>query len=182
MGLTMHTGWQNSLHQQHRKTLMVAAAGAVGTIALLLAVRRRRWWARCTPARDDADDIKASDQIHCDESEAGATAARAVPLRSVCALLSWVPPTHGSGAPAARACAPLRCAPAASGRQQLIVCHDMCGGYLPCDSLLAGVTGSGHYRLWHWDSIDVFIYFSHHLVTIPPPGWTHAAHVHGVKV
>jgi hypothetical protein len=30
--------------------------------------------------------------------------------------------------------------------------------------------------------VDVFVYFSHHLVTVPPPGWIHAAHKHGVKV
>lgn len=38
------------------------------------------------------------------------------------------------------------------------------------------------YRLSHWRHIDVFVYFSHHLVTIPPVGWIQAAHLHGVKV
>jgi hypothetical protein len=45
-----------------------------------------------------------------------------------------------------------------------------------------GVSGAGCFRLWHWDAIDSFVYFSHHLVSVPPPGWVHAAHKHGVKV
>ncbi|RUS76049.1 hypothetical protein EGW08_016179, partial [Elysia chlorotica] len=38
------------------------------------------------------------------------------------------------------------------------------------------------YLFYHWQLIDTFIYFSHHFVTIPPPGWIHAAHTHGVDV
>lgn len=37
-------------------------------------------------------------------------------------------------------------------------------------------------RLWQWDQIDLFIYFSHHLITVPPPAWTAAAHRNGVRV
>ncbi|KAG2318029.1 hypothetical protein Bca52824_021151 [Brassica carinata] len=33
-----------------------------------------------------------------------------------------------------------------------------------------------------WYLMDVFVYFSHSLVTIPPPCWTNTAHRHGVKV
>jgi hypothetical protein len=68
------------------------------------------------------------------------------------------------------------------GQPQLLVCHDMMGGYLPEEVSLSGVAGCGQYRLWHWDCIDVFVYFSHHMVSIPPTGWIHAAHKHGVKV
>ncbi|KAG8085234.1 hypothetical protein GUJ93_ZPchr0010g9281 [Zizania palustris] len=35
--------------------------------------------------------------------------------------------------------------------------------------------------LWHWHLIDVFVYFSHYLVTLPPC-WINAGHLHGVKV
>ncbi|WZY73951.1 hypothetical protein YC2023_006191 [Brassica napus] len=30
--------------------------------------------------------------------------------------------------------------------------------------------------------MDVFVYFSHSLVSLPPPCWTNTAHRHGVKV
>jgi len=38
------------------------------------------------------------------------------------------------------------------------------------------------YRLNAWHCVDTFVYFSHHLVTIPPPGWINAAHRNGVPV
>ncbi|GAQ78794.1 mannosyl-glycoprotein endo-beta-N-acetylglucosaminidase [Klebsormidium nitens] len=66
-------------------------------------------------------------------------------------------------------------------RPRLLVCHDLQGGYED-DKLLQGGSNSNAYRIWHWRLIDVFVYFSHHLVTIPPAGWTDAAHRHDVKV
>ena len=30
--------------------------------------------------------------------------------------------------------------------------------------------------------IDTFVYFSHYFITIPPPCWVHAAHIHGVSI
>jgi len=38
------------------------------------------------------------------------------------------------------------------------------------------------YVFYHWQYIDIFNYFTHHLVTIPPAMWTNAAHKHGVIV
>ncbi|XP_021931966.1 cytosolic endo-beta-N-acetylglucosaminidase isoform X2 [Zootermopsis nevadensis] len=38
------------------------------------------------------------------------------------------------------------------------------------------------YRFFHWAGIDTFVYFSHQLVTIPPPVWINSAHLHGTKV
>ena len=61
------------------------------------------------------------------------------------------------------------------------MCHDMAGGYLD-DKWVQGGTNEGAYAIWHWYLIDVFVYFSHNLVTLPPPCWTNAAHKHGVKV
>lgn len=45
-----------------------------------------------------------------------------------------------------------------------------------------GSSDSDSYRFHHWHSVDTFVYFSHHFVTIPPPGWIDAAHKHGVQV
>ncbi|RDX88412.1 Cytosolic endo-beta-N-acetylglucosaminidase 1 [Mucuna pruriens] len=66
-------------------------------------------------------------------------------------------------------------------RRRILVCHDMAGGYLD-DKWVQGGTNADAYAIWHWHFIDVFVYFSHNLVTLPPPSWTNTAHRHGVKV
>ena len=38
------------------------------------------------------------------------------------------------------------------------------------------------YRFVQWNSIDIFIFFGHYTVTIPPPSWSDIAHRHGVKM
>ncbi|THU86766.1 hypothetical protein K435DRAFT_970165 [Dendrothele bispora CBS 962.96] len=58
---------------------------------------------------------------------------------------------------------------------KLLVCHDYKGGYTESPFELA-------YTFQYWHTCDVFIYFSHHRVTVPPPGWTTAAHRQGVKM
>ncbi|XP_045345712.1 cytosolic endo-beta-N-acetylglucosaminidase isoform X5 [Leopardus geoffroyi] len=57
----------------------------------------------------------------------------------------------------------------------------MMGGYLD-DKFIQGSAAQNPYCFYHWQCIDIFVYFSHHLVTIPPVGWTNAAHRHGVCV
>ncbi|GLT92925.1 hypothetical protein SLE2022_107350 [Rubroshorea leprosula] len=66
-------------------------------------------------------------------------------------------------------------------RPRVLVCHDLQGGYRD-DKLVQGGSNAGAYAIWHWYLIDVFVYFSHNLVTLPPPCWTNTAHGHGVKV
>ncbi|XP_042913021.2 cytosolic endo-beta-N-acetylglucosaminidase [Parasteatoda tepidariorum] len=62
-----------------------------------------------------------------------------------------------------------------------LVCHDMKGGYLE-DRHINGSNTEENYYFLHWTGIDIFVYFSHHLVTIPPCGWISAAHKNGVKI
>ena len=64
---------------------------------------------------------------------------------------------------------------------QLLVCHDLQGGYGD-DSLVQGGADPEQYSIYAWHLIDLFVYFSHRRVTIPPPSWIDAAHVHGVPV
>ncbi|XAR65975.1 Mannosyl-glycoprotein endo-beta-N-acetylglucosaminidase [Bertholletia excelsa] len=66
-------------------------------------------------------------------------------------------------------------------RPRILVCHDMAGGYLD-DKWVQGGKNPEAYSIWHWYLIDVFVYFSHTLVTLPPPCWINTAHKHGVKV
>uniref|UniRef100_A0A914NBC4 Mannosyl-glycoprotein endo-beta-N-acetylglucosaminidase n=1 Tax=Meloidogyne incognita TaxID=6306 RepID=A0A914NBC4_MELIC len=80
----------------------------------------------------------------------------------------------------------------AAKRPRTLVCHDHRGGYLEYESL-QGITCTSlpnkdkeHqipiYSFFHWWYIDVFVYFSHHLVTVPPDVWILAAHQHGVLI
>ncbi|XP_077022263.1 cytosolic endo-beta-N-acetylglucosaminidase isoform X2 [Tamandua tetradactyla] len=71
--------------------------------------------------------------------------------------------------------------PLHSQRPRTLLCHDMMGGYLD-DRFIQGSAVQGPYSFYHWQYIDIFVYFSHHMVTIPPVGWTNAAHRHGVCV
>ncbi|KAL9712325.1 hypothetical protein Ac2012v2_003562 [Leucoagaricus gongylophorus] len=55
---------------------------------------------------------------------------------------------------------------------KLLVCHDYKGGYVEDPQGLS-------YTFNYWSLTDSF---SHHRVTIPPPGWVNAAHRQGVKM
>ena len=59
----------------------------------------------------------------------------------------------------------------------------MMGGYTEYDRWTQGREGSDEgFWIKDWDMIDTFVYFSHHLITIPPPCWIDAAHRNGVPV
>ncbi|KAJ8345547.1 hypothetical protein SKAU_G00297400 [Synaphobranchus kaupii] len=66
-------------------------------------------------------------------------------------------------------------------QRRTLVSHDMKGGYLE-DRFVQGTEAETPYAFYHWQYIDIFNYFSHHTVTIPPVVWTNAAHKHGVLV
>ncbi|CAM9718483.1 unnamed protein product, partial [Heterosigma akashiwo] len=38
------------------------------------------------------------------------------------------------------------------------------------------------YRVFDWSIVDIFVYFGHTLLTIPPAGWVDVGHLNGVKV
>ncbi|XP_044037965.1 cytosolic endo-beta-N-acetylglucosaminidase isoform X2 [Siniperca chuatsi] len=65
--------------------------------------------------------------------------------------------------------------------RRTMVSHDMMGGYLD-DRFVQGTNAEAPYAFYHWQYIDIFNYFTHNLVTIPPAVWTNAAHKHGVVV
>ncbi|KAF8812658.1 glycoside hydrolase family 85 protein [Phlegmacium glaucopus] len=60
-------------------------------------------------------------------------------------------------------------------RGKLLVCHDYKGGYTESPFARS-------YTFNFWSACDVFVYFAHHRVTVPPPGWISAAHRQGVKM
>ncbi|XP_062513553.1 cytosolic endo-beta-N-acetylglucosaminidase-like isoform X2 [Corticium candelabrum] len=100
------------------------------------------------------------------------------PLKSLDEILSWRSFTDPF-------CEPIISlqgrVPNVSSHHRLMVCHDMMGGY-HSDKYVQGSPSDINYHIYHWHLISSFIYFSHHLVTIPPPGWTNAAHMNGVPV
>ncbi|XP_064478947.1 LOW QUALITY PROTEIN: cytosolic endo-beta-N-acetylglucosaminidase-like [Ornithodoros turicata] len=96
------------------------------------------------------------------------------PLHTLRELLDWKSTVKYRGEP-------LKDKIADGGTPKTLLCHDMMGGYLE-DRFVNGSKSCNSYRFYHWDKIDVFVYFSHHLVTIPPVGWINAAHRHNVKV
>eukprot|EP00912_Choanoflagellata_sp_UC4_P002458 UC4_evm2s1556 len=76
---------------------------------------------------------------------------------------------------------PLRPRAIDTSQQRLLVCHDMMGGYCE-DKFPQGSDEKEVYRIYAWQTIDLFVYFSHKLVTIPPPCWTNVGHRNGTRV
>lgn len=69
-----------------------------------------------------------------------------------------------------------------SSSRQVLVCHDMSNNYHE-DRLFQGSASTRTcYNMYHWPLVDAFIYFSHHLVTVPPESWLNAAHSNGARV
>uniref|UniRef100_A0AAY4AVR5 Cytosolic endo-beta-N-acetylglucosaminidase n=2 Tax=Denticeps clupeoides TaxID=299321 RepID=A0AAY4AVR5_9TELE len=99
-------------------------------------------------------------------------------LQSLDELLSW---KRSEASPFNVATVPLanRQPSYAASQKRTLVCHDMMGGYLD-DRFIQGAEVETPYAFYHWDYIDIFNYFSHNMVTIPPVCWTNTAHKHGV--
>ncbi|CAH6776499.1 cytosolic endo-beta-N-acetylglucosaminidase isoform X2 [Phodopus roborovskii] len=101
-------------------------------------------------------------------------------LSSLEELLAWTP-AMDDGFNVALEPLERRQPPLSSPRPRTLLCHDMMGGYLE-DRFIQGSEVQNPYSFYHWQCIDIFVYFSHHTVTIPPVCWTNAAHRHGVCV
>ncbi|XP_051015117.1 cytosolic endo-beta-N-acetylglucosaminidase isoform X2 [Acomys russatus] len=101
-------------------------------------------------------------------------------LSSLEELLAWTPGME-DGFNVAMEPLEGRQPPLSSPRPRTLLCHDMMGGYLE-DRFIQGSEAQHPYSFYHWQYIDIFVYFSHHTVTIPPVCWTNAAHRHGVCV
>uniref|UniRef100_A0A667YW64 Cytosolic endo-beta-N-acetylglucosaminidase n=1 Tax=Myripristis murdjan TaxID=586833 RepID=A0A667YW64_9TELE len=99
-------------------------------------------------------------------------------LQTLEELLSW---QRSEANPFNVAAVPLaaREPPLSSSSRRTLVSHDMMGGYLD-DRFAQGTDSESPYAFYHWQYIDIFNYFTHNLVTIPPAVWTNAAHKHGV--
>uniref|UniRef100_A0A0N5ADE0 Mannosyl-glycoprotein endo-beta-N-acetylglucosaminidase n=1 Tax=Syphacia muris TaxID=451379 RepID=A0A0N5ADE0_9BILA len=71
-----------------------------------------------------------------------------------------------------------------TGTMETLVCHDMAGGYLPEECLNGCILkdSAKPYIMMHWWYMDIFTYFSHNFVTIPPTGWINQAHNHDVII
>uniref|UniRef100_A0A673ICX0 Cytosolic endo-beta-N-acetylglucosaminidase n=1 Tax=Sinocyclocheilus rhinocerous TaxID=307959 RepID=A0A673ICX0_9TELE len=99
-------------------------------------------------------------------------------LKSLDELLSWKRKEASlfnvATVPLASRYPPLHSCP-----RRTLVSHDMMGGYLE-DRFIQGAEVETPYAFYHWEYIDIFNYFSHQMVTIPPAVWTNAAHKHGV--
>ena len=64
----------------------------------------------------------------------------------------------------------------------LLLCHDYSGGYHDYESVRPSPLKNEPYSCHYLQYIDVFVYFSHKLVCIPPSTWTNTMHRNGVKV
>ena len=66
----------------------------------------------------------------------------------------------------------------------LLSCHDYKGGYHPYESARGQFPApfGPIYTAAHLHLIDTFVYFSHHLVSIPPSPWINTLHRNGVRV
>ncbi|GJP70253.1 hypothetical protein CLOP_g1216 [Closterium sp. NIES-67] len=110
------------------------------------------------------------------------------PLTSLDQLLQWRPGSPATGGIYNRATAPFRARSVAGGaprsgrrrQQRVLACHDMMGGYVE-DQCAQGSARSDVYRMWEWDVVDAWVYFSHHLVTVPPVAWSNCCRTHGVQ-
>lgn len=69
-----------------------------------------------------------------------------------------------------------------SGKADILLIHDYSGNYHNYESVQAVGMEKELYSCEYLQFVDVFIYFSHKLVCVPPPTWTNTLHRNGVAV
>jgi|GEM_PF-3572768 len=102
-------------------------------------------------------------------------------METMDALNTWTPQND----PYNRAIiTPLRPRPAGSDSStRLFLYHDMYGGYIPDGDLYPqGTANPNYYDFNFWQYTDIFSYFTHHWLAVPPPAWINAAHRNGVPM
>jgi hypothetical protein len=78
---------------------------------------------------------------------------------------------------------PLRLRTVVNTGPQLFLYHDMYGGYIPDGDLYPqGTCNPRYYAFNFWQYVDIFSYFTHHWIAVPPPAWINAAHRNGVPM
>ncbi|KAI8327315.1 glycosyl hydrolase family 85-domain-containing protein [Blakeslea trispora] len=65
-------------------------------------------------------------------------------------------------------------------KPRLLLTHDMAGGYKE-DANVQGNMFKDIYFIQRWHFVDIFNYFSHERVSIPPVNWINTCHRNGVK-
>lgn len=68
------------------------------------------------------------------------------------------------------------------GKANVLLCHDYAGNYHEYESILQPEVSEEMYACEYLQSVELFVYFSHKLVCVPPPTWTNTLHRNGVKV
>ncbi|CAK3976760.1 glycosyl hydrolase family 85 [Lecanosticta acicola] len=71
--------------------------------------------------------------------------------------------------------------PSNAGSHVMLV-HDYAGGYNDYEACQGAQVQGELYTCDYLHNVESFVYFSHRLVTIPPPTWTNTCHRNGVKV
>ncbi|KAI5367981.1 Putative glycoside hydrolase, family 85, cytosolic endo-beta-N-acetylglucosaminidase [Septoria linicola] len=67
-------------------------------------------------------------------------------------------------------------------RSKVMLIHDYAGGYNDYESAQGVEVFTEQYSCEYLQNVESFVYFSHHLVSVPPPTWTNTCHRNGVKV
>ncbi|OAP55445.1 hypothetical protein AYL99_10418 [Fonsecaea erecta] len=65
---------------------------------------------------------------------------------------------------------------------KILVMHDYRGNYLPYEASQGLTQPRKDYIMEYWQHVEIFNYFSHRRVTIPPPAWINAGHRNGALV